>query len=249
MTAVALVSGAAIGIGAATARLLAETGYHVLIGDVLSDEGEALADDIRATGGSAAFVPLDVTDADACLSAIAAAEAAGGFEALVCNAGIAPRAAWPILDDAAWNHVLDVNLTGEMRLMRAAAAGMTARRKGAIVCLSSVAGPVFGWDDHWHYSAAKAGVTGLVRAAAVALAPDGIRVNAIAPGFVRTAQILSVENSLGPEGLALAEPKVPLGRAATAREIAEVAAFLLSSGASYITGQTLVVDGGLSIAM
>jgi 3-oxoacyl-[acyl-carrier protein] reductase len=110
---------------------------------------------------------------------------------------------------------------------------MVARRRGAVVCLSSIAGPCVGWDDHWHYAAAKAGVTGLVRAAAVALAPDNVRVNGIAPGFVRTAQILSVENSLGPEGLARAEPSVPLGRAAAPEEIAEVAAFLLSDAASY----------------
>jgi len=249
MKPVALVSGAAIGIGAATARLLARTGYHVLIGDILEAEGADLAAELSDAGGSAAFLPLDVTDGKACVTAIAQAEAAGPFRALICNAGIAPRAAWPVLDDDAWNHVIDVNLTGEMRLIRAAAAGMTARREGAVVCLSSVAGPVFGWDDHWHYAAAKAGVTGLVRAAAVALASAGVRINGIAPGFVRTAQILSAENSLGPEGLAVAETKVPLGRAATADEIAQVAAFLLSDAASYVTGQTLVVDGGLSIAM
>lgn len=249
MVRTALVSGGAIGIGAATADTLAADGYHVLIGDILAAEGEARAAAIRAAGGRATFVPLDVTDAAACDRAVAMAEAAGPLAALVCNAGIAPRRAWPALDDAAWNRVIDTNLTGQMRLIRAAAKGMTNARAGAILCLASLAGPVFGWDDHWHYAAAKAGVTGLVRAAALALAGDGVRVNGIAPGFVRTAQILSAENSLGPAGLAAAERRVPIGRAADAAEIADVAAFLLSAKARYITGQTIVVDGGLSIAM
>lgn len=205
---------------------------------------------IRSDGGAADFLPLDVRDGAACAKAVRAVEERfGAIAALVCNAGIAPRAAWPDLDESQWDRVLDVNLTGEYRLIRAAAAAMTTRRRGAIVCLSSLAGPYVGWDDHWHYAAAKAGVTGLVRAAAVALARDGVRVNGIAPGFVRTPQILSAENSLGPEGLVVAEARVPLGRAAAPEEIAEVAAFLLSDAASYITGQTIVVDGGLTIAM
>ncbi len=246
----ALVSGAAIGIGAATAQLLGARGYHVFVTDVLRDAGEAIAAAIRAAGGAAEFLPLDVADTARCDQVVAGIEARfGAVSALVCNAGVAPRVAWPDLDDARWDRVLDINLKGEFRLLRAAAGAMVARRRGAVVCLSSIAGPCVGWDDHWHYAAAKAGVTGLVRAAAVALAPDNVRVNGIAPGFVRTAQILSVENSLGPEGLARAEPSVPLGRAAAPEEIAEVAAFLLSDAASYITGQTLLVDGGLTIAM
>ena len=134
-------------------------------------------------------------------------------------------------------------------IIRAAAPAMGARQQGAIVCVSSIAGVVVGWDDHWHYSAAKAGITGLVKAAACELAKVKVRVNAVAPGFIRTAQILSEENSLGPVGLAAAEATVPMGRAGEASEIGEVIAFLLSDKASYVTGQTIVVDGGLTVSL
>lgn len=247
----ALVSGAGIGIGAATARVLAAEGYHVFVTDVLETEGSAVAAAIVASGGAATFAPLDVTDTAACDALVARIDQDfGQVSALVANAGIAPRAAYPILTDDKWDRVLDVNLKGEFRLLRAVAPAMEAARSGAIVCIASIAGATVGWDDHWHYSASKAGITGLVRAAALALAPSGVRVNGIAPGFVRTAQILSEENSLGPAGLEAAQTSVPLlGRAADPSEIAEVASFLLSAKASYITGQTLVVDGGLTVSM
>lgn len=246
----ALVSGAGIGIGAATAKILGREGYHVVVSDVLPDEGEAVAAAIRDAGGSAEFALLDVADTPACSALIADIDARFGcLSALVANAGIAPRAAYPIMTDAKWEEVLDVNLKGQMRLIRAAAPAMATAGGGGIVCVSSIAGAVVGWDDHWHYSAAKAGITGMVKAAACALAKDNVRVNAVAPGFIRTAQILSEENSLGPAGLAAAEPTVPLGRAGEAAEIGEVIAFLVSDKASYLTGQTIIVDGGLTVAL
>jgi 3-oxoacyl-[acyl-carrier protein] reductase len=246
----ALVSGAGIGIGAATARVLGAAGYHVFVSDILEAEGKAVAAAIVADGGSAEFVPLDVTDTDACAVVVAAIEARFGYvAALVANAGIAPRAGYQILTDAKWDQVMDVNLKGQLRLIRAAAPAMSAARHGAVVCVSSIAGAVAGWDDHWHYSAAKAGITGMVKAAAVELAKHNVRANGVAPGFVRTAQILSEENSLGPAGLAEAEKTVPMGRAADPSELAEVIAFLLSDKASYVTGQTIIVDGGLTVAL
>jgi len=246
----ALISGAGIGIGAATALILGREGYHVFVSDILADEGEAVAAAICEAGGSAEYMALDVSDTNACVAAVAAIDKRfGGISALVANAGIAPRAGYQILTDAKWDQVLDVNLKGQLRLIRAAAPAMSARRQGAIVCVSSIAGTVAGWDDHWHYSAAKAGITGLVKAAACELAKHNVRVNAVAPGFVRTAQILSEENSLGPVGLAAAEKTVPMGRAAEASELGEVIAFLLSDKASYMTGQTIIVDGGLTVAL
>ena len=246
----ALVSGAGIGIGAATAKILGRDGYYVIVSDILVAEGEAVAAEIRAAGGSAEFAALDVSDTAACIALIADIDARfGALSGLVANAGIAPRAAYPILTDAKWDEVLDVNLKGQMRLVRAAAPAMSAKQQGAIVCVSSIAGAVVGWDDHWHYSAAKAGIAGMVKASACALAPSNVRVNAVAPGFIRTAQILSEENSLGAEGLAAAETTVPMGRAGHASEIGEVIAFLLSDKASYLTGQTLVVDGGLTVSL
>lgn len=245
----ALVSGGGIGIGAATAKILGRDGYHVFVTDILDDEGEAVAAEIRAAGGLAEFLFLDVSDTAACNAAINTIEARMPLAAVVANAGIAPRAAYPILSDEKWDNVMEVNLKGQLRLIRAAAPAMSARQHGAMVCVSSIAGAVVGWDDHWHYSAAKAGITGLVRAAACELAKHRVRVNGVAPGFVRTAQILSEENSLGAAGLAEAVQSVPMKREADPSELGEVIAFLLSDKASYITGQTLIVDGGLTVAL
>ena len=116
-----------------------------------------------------------------------------------------------------------------------------------MIALSSIMGSAYGWDEHVHYSAAKAGVVGLVRALAVEVAGDGVRVNGLAPGYIRTAQALSVEHSLGPEGLDEAASFIPLGRVGEPEDIADVAVFLSSDAARYITGQILTVDGGLLV--
>ena len=124
---------------------------------------------------------------------------------------------------------------------------MRARKSGAVVALSSIMGVAYGWDEHVHYSAAKAGVVGLVRGLAVELARDGIRVNGMAPGYIRTAQLLSEENSLGPKGAEAASAFIPMGRLGEPEDIADVIVFLASNSARYMTGQTLVVDGGLLV--
>jgi 3-oxoacyl-[acyl-carrier protein] reductase len=124
---------------------------------------------------------------------------------------------------------------------------MKARAKGAIVCLSSIMGIAYGWDEHVQYSAAKAGVVGLIRGLAVELAKSGIRVNGIAPGYIRTAQLLSEEHSLGPQGAEAAGSFIPMGRIGEPDEIADVVLFLASSAARYMTGQVVVVDGGLLV--
>jgi 3-oxoacyl-[acyl-carrier protein] reductase len=108
-------------------------------------------------------------------------------------------------------------------------------------------GVAYGWDEHVHYSAAKSGVVGLVRGLAVELAKDGVRVNGIAPGYIRTAQLLSEEHSLGPKGAEAAGTFIPMGRIGEPEEIADVIAFLASAGARYMTGQVVVVDGGLLV--
>ena len=119
--------------------------------------------------------------------------------------------------------------------------------KGSIVCLSSIMGVAYGWDEHVHYSAAKAGVVGLVRGLAVELARDGVRVNGIAPGYIRTAQLLSEQHSLGAAGAERAGGFIPMGRIGEPDEIADVALFLASNAARYLTGQVIVVDGGLLV--
>jgi 3-oxoacyl-[acyl-carrier protein] reductase len=132
-----------------------------------------------------------------------------------------------------------------MRVFRAAAPAMREAGHGNMIALTSIMGVAYGWDEHVQYSAAKAGVVGLVRGLAVELARDGIRVNGIAPGYIRTAQALSEEHSLGPEGLEKAAEFIPMGRVGEPEDIADVGVFLASKSARYITGQVLVVDGGL----
>lgn len=243
-----LITGAGIGIGRATAHAFARAGYAVLVTDILEDEGLQVAEAISAAGGTACFHALDVTDTPAVDAAVAEAERSfGRLDAVIANAGIAHRVPLDELTDAKWDHTLDVDLKGVLRVARAAASGMRTRNSGAIVALSSIMGVAYGWDQHVHYSAAKAGVVGLVRGLAVELAGAGIRVNGIAPGYIRTAQALSREHSLGPEGLEAAAQFIPAGRVGEPEDVADVALFLASPAARYVTGQVIVVDGGLLV--
>ncbi len=245
----ALVTGGGIGIGRATALALARAGHHVVVTDVLAAEGEAVAAAIRAAGGSAVFRRLDVrstAEADAVVQAVNAEH--GAIDALVLNAGIAHKVPLPALDDARWDHTLDIDLKGMFRVARAALPAMRQRRRGVIVGLTSLMGLAWGWREHVHYSAAKAGVIGLVRGLAAEVAADGVRVNAVSPGYVRTAQLLSEEHSLGAAGAEGAGARVPLGRIGEPEDIADVILFLTSPAARYVTGQVIVVDGGLAIS-
>lgn len=248
MSRTVLVTGGGIGIGRATARAFGALGDHVVVTDVLEAEGAAVAGEIRAAGGSAEFLRLDVTSTEQADAVVADVEARhGGIDVIVANAGIAHKVPLPQLTDAKWDHTFDVDLKGIFRVVRPALPGMKARRSGAIVAVSSIMGVAYGWDEHVHYSAAKSGVVGLVRGLAVELAREGIRVNGIAPGYIRTAQLLSKEHSLGPEGAEAAGAFIPMGRIGEPEEIADVIAFLASAGARYMTGQVVVVDGGLLV--
>jgi 3-oxoacyl-[acyl-carrier protein] reductase len=243
-----LITGAGIGIGRATSKAFAKAGYTLVLTDVLEKEGAAVADEILREGGKAEFHQLDVRSTKAADAVVASAEKThGGIDVIVANAGIAHRVPLASLDDAKWDHTLDVDLKGIFRVVRPAVAGMRSRRKGAIVCLSSIMGVAYGWDEHVHYSAAKAGVVGLVRGLAVELAKDGVRVNGVAPGYIRTAQLLSEEHSLGPKGAEAAGAFIPMGRIGEPEEIADVIVFLASDAARYMTGQVVVVDGGLLV--
>ncbi|AYM64980.1 SDR family oxidoreductase [Agrobacterium fabrum] len=245
---ISIVTGAGIGIGQATAKALAARGDHVIVTDILEQKGTETAQGIVAAGGSAEFALYDVRSTQATDALVADIEARhGGIDVIVANAGIAHRTPLPDLTDEKWDLTFDIDLKGIFRLVRAAAPGMRARKSGSIVALSSIMGIAYGWDEHVHYSAAKSGVIGLVRGLAVELARDGVRVNGIAPGYIRTAQLLSEENSLGPAGAEKAAEFIPMGRLGTPEDIADVIAFLASNDARYMTGQVLVVDGGLLV--
>lgn len=248
MTEVVLITGAGIGIGRATAKAFAKAGYHVVATDVLAAEGASVVAEITAEGGTAEFHPLDVRSTEAANAIVAEVEAKhGSIDVIVANAGIAHRVPLAEMTDEKWDHTFEIDLKGIFRVVRPALPGMKARKKGAIVALSSIMGVAYGWDEHVHYSAAKSGVVGLVRGLAVELARDGIRVNGIAPGYIRTAQLLSKEHSLGPEAADKAGEFIPMGRIGQPDEIADVALFLASNAARYMTGQVVVVDGGLLV--
>jgi 3-oxoacyl-[acyl-carrier protein] reductase len=243
-----LITGAGIGIGAATARAFANAGYRVIVTDVLGEEGRAVADEIESGGGEAEYHHLDVTDTDEVEFVVSTVQDRyGALYAVVANAGIAHRVPLAELTDEKWDHTHDVDQKGVMRVCRTAAPAMRAAGRGSMIGVSSIMGVAYGWDEHVQYSAAKAGVVGLVRGLAVELAGDGIRVNGIAPGYIRTAQALSEEHSLGPEGLERAAEFIPIGRVGDPEDIADVIVFLASDAARYITGQVLVVDGGLLV--
>jgi 3-oxoacyl-[acyl-carrier protein] reductase len=243
-----LITGAGIGIGRATAMSFARAGWHVVVTDVLQAEGQAVATQIMAEGGSAVFAALDVRSTEQVDAVVAAVLAErGAIDALVLNAGIAHKVPLAQLSDERWDHTLDIDLKGMFRVARAALPSMRARRAGALVCLTSLMGVAWGWTEHVHYSAAKAGVIGLMRGLAAEVAAEGVRVNAVSPGYVRTAQLLSAEHSLGPQGAELAATRVPLGRVGEPEDIADVILFLASDAARYVTGQVIVADGGLAI--
>lgn len=245
---IVIVTGAGIGIGAATAKAFAALGDHVIVTDILEREGQETVAAISAAGGSAEFHLYDVRSTEATDALVADVEARHGrIDVVVANAGIAHRTKLADLTDEKWDLTFDIDLKGIFRLVRAAAPGMRARRSGSVVALSSIMGVAYGWDEHVHYSAAKSGVVGLVRGLAVEMARDGVRVNGIAPGYIRTAQLLSEENSLGPAGAEKAAEFIPVGRLGTGEDIADVAVFLASDSARYMTGQVLVVDGGLLV--
>lgn len=245
---VALISGAASGIGLALALEFARCGVRVATGYFPQDPHDyrQAAAQVEAIGGEALWLELDVTSTPS-VNAFTqrAAEHFGRIDYAVANAGLLRRSPIGEMSDDQWNEMLNVDLSGVMRLFRAASNHMPGA--GSMVAISSIAGGVYGWQDHAHYAAAKAGVPGICRSMAVELAPRGIRCNAVIPGLIETPQSLDKQNSLGPEGLAKAARSIPLGRVGRPEEVAKLIRFLCSEDASYITGQSLIIDGGLTV--
>lgn len=237
---VAVVTGGASGIGAATARLLLARGAAVVIADLASSQGAALAAEL---GQSALFVPTDVASGNSVEALMQAAQARfGRLDILFNNAGIGSFAATPDLAPEEWHRVIATDLDSVFYGCRAAIPLMRAQGGGAIVNTASASG--LAADYHFAaYNAAKAAVINFTRAVAIDHAREGIRANAVCPGPVETPILAGI--SAIPEVRAAWHEAVPMGRFASPEEIAEVVAFLVSDAASYVTGAAIVVDGGL----
>jgi NAD(P)-dependent dehydrogenase (short-subunit alcohol dehydrogenase family) len=246
---VAVVTGGAHGIGRATARALAAEGARVAIGDVDEVEGEASAQDVRAAGGDAVFVRADVTSLDDVRALVrAAVEGWGRLDVMFNNVGVAIGGSAGEMNEADWNRVLDVNLSGVWRGMRVAIPEMLRSGGGSIVNTSSVQGHVgfAGWAG---YAASKGGVDALTRQAAVEYAPKGIRINAVVPGTILTAMNEGIlREADDPEALLRAWKAMhPIGRIGTPEEVAAAVVFLASDESSFVTGESLRVDGGMIV--
>jgi A-factor type gamma-butyrolactone 1'-reductase (1S-forming) len=242
---VALVTGGGSGIGRAAAELFAEQGAAVVVVD-RDDTGEETVAAITSAGGEATFAQADVSvEADIAAAVQTAESVYGGLDAAFNNAGVAPAlTSFEDLERDVWESVIAVNLGGVWLSMKHELAVMVPRRSGTIVNTASVAGLV-GTAKGASYTAAKHGVIGLTRTAAVEHGPSGIRVNALAPGFTRTAMVDDLIDN--PEfDLQQMLAASPLGRMAEPREIAEAALWLTSSASSFVTGHVLVIDGGFT---
>lgn len=241
MPAVALVTGAAQGMGAAVAARLAQDGFAIAAVDVKSCDTTLRA--LRVAGGLAKGYVCDVQDwAAVGLMCQTIEDQQGPIAAVASVAGVWEGVPFLELDPTTWSRVVDVNLTGSFNVCRHTAEHMAARKSGAIVCVASNAA-YMAWLGGAHYSASKAGLVGLVRAMALELGPLGIRVNAIAPGTVRTP---ANEDDLADPEVGTAQARAcPLGRVGTPDDIADAVSFLTDNKrASWVTGITMLVDGG-----
>ncbi len=231
---VALVTGGTRGIGLATVRALVEAGATV----VLTGRDEAVAKEVAASSGAVAGLALDVTDAKAVSTLVrGVAKEHGGLDIVVANAGIMEDAVLGMIREELVDTTLSTNIAGTLHTVQAAARAMLRRRSGAIVVLASIVGE-YGSAGQTVYAASKAAVANIARSAAKELGRSGIRVNAVAPGVIRTDLTAGVEE--GP-----VVEKTPLGRLGTPEDVAKAIRFLVSDEAAFITGQVLGIDGGL----
>jgi 3-oxoacyl-[acyl-carrier protein] reductase len=238
---VAMVTGAARGIGRAIAEELARNGADLVLCDLQEDWLKETADAISETGQKAVCVGVDVSNADDVNAAVAKAiEACGQVDVLVNNAGITKDGLLIRMSEQDWDAVLSVNLKGTFLFTKAMAKPMMKKRAGAIVNVASIIG-LIGNAGQCNYAASKAGVIALTKSSAKELAPRGIRVNAVAPGFIESKMTDVLTDDVKNKML----DAIPLNKFGTPNDVAKAVLFLSSDNASYITGQTLTVSGGM----
>jgi 3-oxoacyl-[acyl-carrier protein] reductase len=237
---VALIVGAARGIGAGIAERFVEEGARVVIADTETEAGTAIA---TALGGR--FIVTDISRKDHAERAVSEALAAfGGLDIVVQNAGIYPWSLIENIEPEEWDAVLGVNLRGTYLIARAALPPMKAKNYGRMIFTSSITGPRVTSPGHGHYSASKAGINGFIKSAALEFSPYGITANGVEPGNILTEGMKQHRSAAFIRSM---EEAVPLGRLGTPRDIANAVLFLASNEAAYITGTTIVVDGGQTL--
>lgn len=239
---VAIITGAGQGIGEAIARLFAAERAQVIVNARTEANVGRVVEDIRAAGGIAHGVTVDIATAAGAEQLISATlKQFARVDILVHNAGIFPYNPLEDMDDDTWNQVINVNLTSGYRLTKACIPAMKERGAGRVLFTSSVQGNYVAVPGCAHYAASKAGLTGLIKSAALELAAHKITVNGVEPGLVLTS---GVEQALSERRRGLMAEYVPLKRWGQPEEIAHAMLFLASDDAAYVTGQTIVVDGG-----
>jgi len=236
-----IVTGGSKGIGKGIARVFANSGAKVVVVSRHIAEAEATAEEFRAKGGTAMGFAADITSmGDMQMLADATVKAYGGIDILCANAGIFPQTKIEELSPEDWAFVSDTNLKGTFLSVKACLPYLKKSDQGRIVITSSITGPVTGFPGWSHYAATKAGQLGFMRTACIELAKYGITVNAVLPGNIATEGLAD----LGPEYAQSMANSIPLKKLGTVEDIGYAALFLASKEAAYITGQTIIVDGG-----
>lgn len=243
---VAFLTGAGRGIGSAAARLLASQGAAVAVTDMDEGPAEEVAGEIRAAGGKAIAIALDVTQRQAVEAAVhRTVEELGGLQILVALAGITRDNLLFKMSDDEWDGVMNTHLKGSFLVAQAAQKQMVAQRYGKMVFTSSTS--ALGNRGQANYAAAKAGIQGFTRTLAIELGPFNINVNSVAPGFIETRMTRATAERVGvdfDQFKAAASSQIPLGRVGQPDDVANVIAFLASDEAGYVSGQTIYVAGG-----
>jgi 3-oxoacyl-[acyl-carrier protein] reductase len=236
-----VVTGATRGIGKGIAAVFARSGARVLITGRDEQAAKASVADLSADGAEVSYLLADVARRDGCeRMAQAAADRLGGIDVLCANAGVFPEARLADMTEADIDEVIGINLKGSILSVQACLPALAASGRGRVILTSSITGPITGFPGWCHYGASKAGQLGFMRTAAIELAASGITINAVMPGNIITEGLAD----LGDEYMAQMTASVPLRRLGTVDDIGYTALFLASDEAGYITGQTIVVDGG-----